>query len=234
MPTTPSHVDQVVPALAQPFAPSTAAPETADSVEALLSGWIAAMSLDPPPHARGRPRILPSLCLWAGMLVCVTRGWSSQLSLWRLLSSQGFWFFPPLPISDQAVYRRLAREGTAPLEQLFTQISALIAARLEALIPSAFRELAAFAQDIVVLDEMTLDRVLRTLAGLRARPAGAAELLGGKRAGVFDVRRQQWRRVQLRTAVHQNEQIAARAGRRVGPGHAGAGRPGLLWFRLVR
>jgi hypothetical protein len=34
-----------------------------------------------PNHAeavgQGRPRIIPATCLWAGILVCVLRGWSS-------------------------------------------------------------------------------------------------------------------------------------------------------------
>ena len=34
----------------------------------------------------GRPRVLPSLCLWSGLLVCVLRGFNSQLALWRLLT----------------------------------------------------------------------------------------------------------------------------------------------------
>ncbi len=37
------------------------------------------------PIAKGRPRILPALCLWAGVIVCVLQGWNSQLGIWRLL-----------------------------------------------------------------------------------------------------------------------------------------------------
>jgi hypothetical protein len=53
---------------------------------------------------RGRPRILPSLALWAGLLVCVSQGFSSQLALRRLLRIKGLispWsqvqILPPLP-----------------------------------------------------------------------------------------------------------------------------------------
>src|SRR5689334_13028436 len=52
-------------------------------------------------------RILPSLLLWAGLLVCVLRGFAHQRTLWRLLSQRGLWGHPPLPLSDEAVYKRL-------------------------------------------------------------------------------------------------------------------------------
>lgn len=144
----------------------------------------------------------------AGVL-CVVRGIAHQRGLWRLLRLGGCWLVPPLPISDEAVYRRLAQEGTAPLQALFTQVGTVLAARLDPLVPASFRDLARFATDVVALDEMTLDQVARTLAGLRALPAGATALLGGTRAGVFDLRRQQWRTVHLRTAAAQNEKVAA-------------------------
>jgi hypothetical protein len=52
---------------------------------------------------RGRPRVLPSLCLWGGLLVCVLRGFTSQLELWRRLAWVGLWDYPRIPVSDQAV-----------------------------------------------------------------------------------------------------------------------------------
>lgn len=52
------------------------------------------------PKGPGRPRVLPSMCLWAGMLVCVLRGMGSQLELWRLLSSKGLWEYPRFEITD--------------------------------------------------------------------------------------------------------------------------------------
>ena len=101
---------------------------TLDEVERFLREAVA--SLEPAPAARrGRPPILPSLCLWAGLLVCVLRGFDSHLSLWRLLSGRGLWDFPRVAISDQAVYHRLARDGTAPLERLFLQPDTRVALR---------------------------------------------------------------------------------------------------------
>jgi len=154
----------------------------------------------------GRPRVLPTLCLWASLLVCVLRGMSSQLALWRLISQRGFWSYPRFAVTDQAIYKRLAQAGTAPLEQLFAQISALLAARLA---PYALGDLAPFATEVVALDEMTLDQVARFLPTLRNVPAGDRQLLPGKLAGSFDLRRQQWRHVQHVTDSLQNDKVAA-------------------------
>ena len=112
--------------------------------------------------------------------MCVLRGFRRQLALWRLLTGGNFWFYPRFPVTDQAVYARLARAGTAPLERLFHQISAVLAARLA---PDQQTTLAPFATEVLVLDETTLDRVARLLPALRPVPAGDVRLLPGKLAG---------------------------------------------------
>jgi hypothetical protein len=137
-------------------------------IEAFLETAIAHLApeaVDARRPGPGRPRVLPGLCLWAGLLVCVLRGFGSQLQLWRLLSVHGLWRFPRAPISDQALYNRLARAGAAPLERLFAQVSRVLAARLA---PYADATLAPFAAAVVALDESTLDRVARLLPALRA------------------------------------------------------------------
>jgi len=162
---------------------------------------------EPPRRGPGRPRVLPALCLWAGLLVCVLRGFSSQLALWRLLSVTGLWRYPRFPLSDQAVYNRLERGGTAPLEQLFRHVGTLLAARGA---PYAPHDLAPFAREVVALDESTLDQVARRLPALRPVPARDERLLAGKLAGLFDLRRQQWRAVRFVPAPRQNEKVLAR------------------------
>jgi hypothetical protein len=147
------------------------------------------------------------LCLWAGLLTCVARGFTSQTDLWRLLAQQGLWDYPRFPLTDQAIYNRLADAGTAPIEQLFAQITAVLTDRLA---PLAEMALAPFATHVVALDESDLDRMARLLPALRALPAGDTRLLGGTLAGVFDLRRQQWQRVAFRTDTSQNEKVAAR------------------------
>jgi hypothetical protein len=145
--------------------------------------------------------------LWVGLVVCVLRGFGSHLALWRLLSSQGLWQFPRVAISDQAVYHRLARDGTAPLAALFTRISALLATRLA---PYAVTTLAPFATGVYALDETTLNRVVRRLPALHTARAGTLALLPGKLAGLFDLRYQLWTRLQYLADPQQNEKVAAR------------------------
>lgn len=183
---------------------------TLEQVEAFLRDAIGGLEPDPAEAARrgpGRPRVLPSLCLWGGLLVCVLRGFGSQVALWRLLSWRGLWEYPRFPLSDQAIYRRLAGAGTAPLEALFLQVSALLAARLAPVVGTA---LAPFASQVVALDETTLDPVARSLPALRGLPPGAPARLPGKLAAIFDLRRQQWVHVEHRSELHQNDRVAAR------------------------
>jgi hypothetical protein len=70
--------------------------------------------------------------------------------------------------------------------------------------------LVPWAPMVVALDETTLDQVARLLPTLRAVPAGDARLLPGKLAALFDLRTQQFVRVDYREAVHQNEKVVAR------------------------
>lgn len=185
------------------------APAIIGDLDAFLRDAVQSLTPDHrEPVGRGRPRILPALCLWAGLLTCVARGFASQTDLWRLLTQQGLWDYPRFPVSDQAIYNRLAAAGTAPLEQLFARITALLADRLT---PLAETTLAPFATQVVALDESDLDRMARLLPALRALPAGDARLLSGTLAGVFDLRLQQWCRIAYRSETTQNEKVAARA-----------------------
>lgn len=183
---------------------------TVDQIERFLTDALAHLTPDPPPpgdRPPGRPPVLPALCLWAGLLVCVLHGFGSHLALWRLLTGVGLWHFPRVAVTDQALYNRLARDGTGPLERLFAHVSTVLADRLA---PYAAPPLAAFATAVYALDEMTLDQVARLLPALRALPAGATGLLPGKLAGLFDLRRQQWARVDYLGDPQQNEKVAAR------------------------
>lgn len=175
-----------------------------------IEGFVRAIVSDcqlggPVAPTLGRPAILPALALWSGLLICLIRGFSSQRDLWRLLQSGRFWDFPRYAISDQAVYHRLARDGTAPLEALFAQVSRVVAERLEAWVDD---DLAPFASQVVALDETTLDPVARTLPVLRGVPTEQA--IPGKLAGLFDIRRQQWQRIHFHPDFRQNEKVLAR------------------------
>ncbi len=61
------------------------------------------------------------------------------------------------------------------------------------------------------LDETTLDPVARLLPVLRTLPRGPAARLPGKLTGLFDLRREQWRRLVHQPNPQQNEKVAAAA-----------------------
>ncbi len=135
-------------------------------VEATVAGGIADLEPDLGEARRpgpGRPRILPAVALWSGVLVCVLRGMPSQRAVWRLLTARGLFHYPRFALSDQAVYTRLATDGAAPLEALFAGVSRLPVARLA---PHAGPTLAPFAAAVVALDETTLDQVAEVARGV--------------------------------------------------------------------
>jgi Transposase DDE domain len=156
----------------------------------------------------GRPRIMPSMCLWAGLLVCVLQGLNSQRALWRLLNKGNFWFYPRFAVSDQAVYKRLERAGTSPMQRLFRQVSEVLAQRLA---PFESTQLAPFASGVWALDQSTLDQVARTLPALRGSPPADPRLLPGKLSALYNVRAQQWKHIEQIENPTQNEKVAARA-----------------------
>jgi hypothetical protein len=179
---------------------------TLERIENFLQEMIEQMEpIHSNPIGRGRPRILPALCLWAGVLVCVLQGWNSQLRIWRLLSGKGLWNYPRYPVSDQAIYKRLEEGGEAPLKSLFEEVSRVLEERLK----PYEQPLAPFASEVVAMDATTLDKVMRHLPLLRAEVDGAYRLLAGKLAGVFDVRLQQWRYVEYIEKPQENERVSA-------------------------
>lgn len=180
-----------------------------DRLESFLSELIAALvpTAGVAGRNRGRPPILPGLLLWAGLVVCILRRETTQLGLWRLLSRHGLWHFPAVPVTDDAVYKRLERAGPAAMERLFTALTALLVPRLT---PAADATLAPFATEVFAIDETTLDPVARKLPILRGLPPGDDRLLPGKLAGAFDVRRQLWRVLVHLPNPRQNEKVAAR------------------------
>lgn len=186
----------------------TADPDVLDRVELLLTELIVDLAPDlDVGSGRGRPRILPAAMLWAGLTVCVLRGWMEQKGLWRLLAGTGLWHYTPVPVSDEAVYKRLAKADPSPMAGLFTTLTTVLTERLT---PHADLTLAPHAAEIFAIDQTTLDAVARRLPILREVPVGDARLLPGKLAGVFDVRRQLWCRVEYVADPHQNEKVVAR------------------------
>jgi hypothetical protein len=160
----------------------------------------------PPPAARGRGAlpILPASALWTGMLVCVLRGFSTQLALWRLLAVHGLWG-QTFDVKPGAVYDRLERGTTVSLEALFVRLSQLLHERLT---PYADTTLAPFATEVVAIDETVLEKALKLLPALREKRGRA--LLPGKLATVFNLRLQQWVRAEVIEDINEREQLHAR------------------------
>jgi hypothetical protein len=178
-------------------------------IETFLRELVTDMAPGPSPApGPGRPPILPALALWAGLLVCVLRGFSAQLGLWRLLCERGIWDFPRFSVCDQAVYTRLAHAGTAPLEGLLRNVTTALKERLQ---PAMDTTLAPFATEVVALDSTTADQTQRKLPALRNVPKGDKRLLPGKLQAIFDVRRQLWRSIKFTPDAHQNDKVDARA-----------------------
>jgi len=142
------------------------------------------------------------MLLWSGLLVCILRGFRAQLDLWRLLTQQGLWHFPRVNVCDMAVYNRLERSSSAGMQHLLEQVTQAIQAAWPDLSSVTY---ARFATAIVALDRTTLDPLLRKLKLLRNVPPGTASLLAGTLTCLFDLRRQQWLRVEFDRDATQNE-----------------------------
>lgn len=153
---------------------------------------------DHAPRRRGRPRHLCSSHLWLALVVCTLHGMHSYADLWRLLATRSVGRFAALLLCSPAILCRLECGGLQPLYALNTRLGELLAQRLP--LPSACT-LAPFATQIVAFDETTLDVVHKHLPALRSLPKGDPGLLAGKVAALFDVRTQQWRRIQFRPDV---------------------------------
>ncbi len=192
---------------------------TSDQLEDLLRSTVSAVEEEEETclvkRGVGRPRDLSARCLWAAFLVCVLRGLHSQKAVWRLLSLGPLWSFAHSVLTAQAVYKRLDQAGTAPLEELFAQISQHLLALVSALVEQGEREgtlqrIAPFAPDILALDETILDQVARRLPMLRQAAKGATVLIPGKLVSLFSVRHQQWRRIHFEATSLQDEKVSAR------------------------
>jgi hypothetical protein len=189
---------------AEPAEPERA--ELIQSIEAFLKPILMELSAAPPRTGPGRPWVLPAMALWAGVLVGVARGFSSQLDIWRLLTASGLWELPHYAVKDDAVYKRLKDAGRDTFQCLFGQVTAVLQQRLRPL-SQPLGGLAAFASGVYALDGMTLDRVSKRLPSLRG---GDDTILPGKVAAVFDVRAQLWRTITFVEDARANDKTAAR------------------------
>jgi hypothetical protein len=138
--------------------------------------------------------------LWLAVLVGTIRHAKHLSSIWRSLCLESTGSFPAVHLTYEAVRKRLLAAGTQPLQRLFASLSVALGNWALAQQPSALG-VAAFATQVVALDETTLDAVRRLTAELRDLPVGDPHLLVGKLAGLFDLRLQRWVRLQFRADV---------------------------------
>lgn len=181
--------------------------ELLQTIETFLKPILAGLVPAPERTGPGRPRVLPAVALWAGVLVAVARGFSAQLDLWRLLTHSGLWDFPRFAVSDDAVYTRLKAAPRETFQVLLAQVTAVLRGPTRP-VTNTLGRLAAFASGVYALDSMTLDAVSKRLPALRARAETA--ILPGKVAAVFDVRAQLWQTVEFVEDAQANDKLAAR------------------------
>ena len=155
---------------------------------------------------RGRPATLSALHLCLGIVLCGLRGFGAQVKLWRLLCLEPVGPFLPVQVVDQAVYNRLER-AAGVMHQFFGQVSGWMRQQVA---PWEDRSLAPFACQVLALDESTLDAVGRWLPQLRRLVQGDPQLLAGRISALFDVRLQQWVRVDVLAEASANCKAHAR------------------------
>jgi Transposase DDE domain len=174
-----------------------------DALEEDLHDLLGSLPTQPRrPSQPGAPPVLPAFLFWAGLLVCVLRGFSAQQSLWRLVCLKGLWDYPRIQLTRQAIYERLARAPGTALQEWFNRITLVLRQRFEGLCDVPY---AAFATEIFALDHSTLDAMLRKLKLLREVPRGASQLIPGQLATLFDLRRQLFYRVEFWKEAKRNE-----------------------------
>lgn len=157
----------------------------------VVEHWSRALTLS--GQRRGRKPTLSAMHLCLAIVLCGLEGFGSQLRLWRLICLEPIGDFAPVQVVDQAIYNRLATVAPA-MKQLFEQISASVCQQTA---DWEDRRVAPWASRVLALDESTLDVVGRWLPQLRALCSGDTGLLAGRLCGLFDVRRQQWVRLEL-------------------------------------
>ncbi len=151
-------------------------------------------------RGRGRPPSFSLEHLWVAVLVGMLTQADGLRRIWRGMVSGPLGSFPMLSVTYEAVRSRLLAAGTAPLHHFFGQIRQALLLWAEQQHLSAL-PLASFAKEVVALDETSLDELKRLTADLREVPDKDAHLRPGKLAGLFDLRRQQWVRLQFRADV---------------------------------
>ncbi len=172
------------------------------SPQSALVGWLEEhiRLLFPDPSEaksgkRGRPSemTLPHLCL--ALFVGVFCGATGFTDIWRWLVTEPLGSFPKLSITDDAVRKAVERWGPQTFANLYLHLCDTLP---KVKISQSTTGLATIATEIVAMDESTLDAVHRHRKQVRHLAPGGNGLLAGKIAGLWDIRRQRWFRLQFR------------------------------------
>ena len=172
------------------------------SSQSALVGWLEEhirILFPPKPEnekrKRGKPSelTLPHLCL--ALFVGVFCGATGFTDIWRWLVVEPLGSFPKLSVTDDAVRKAVERWGPQTFANLYIHLcDALPKVKLS----QSTTGLATFAREIMAIDESTLDAIHRHRKQVRHLDPGGNGLLAGKIAGVWDVRKQRWFRLQFR------------------------------------
>ncbi len=153
------------------------------------------------PRGRGRPQQVSGTQLWSSLLLCALQGMHSFADWRRLLGLQSIGLFTPLWLTRNGLVKRLLRAGLVPLQEVWEAVNARLAFPAS---QPATAALAAFALEILCLDETRLDAVGRYLKPRRGLSAHDSACFAGKLIGLFDLRAQRWLRLEWREAVQEN------------------------------
>lgn len=149
---------------------------------------------------RGRPPTFSLEHLWLAVLVGMLHHGESVARIWRSMRTGPIGTFPLVNVTYNAVRTRLLKAGMVPLQHFFLQMREALRLFQEQSGICAL-PLASFAPQVVALDETSLDELKRLTADLREVPDKNPHLRPGKLAGLFDLRSQQWVRLQFRADV---------------------------------
>src|SRR5215469_6182606 len=116
------------------------------------------------PRRRGRPHQVSGAHLWSSLLLCALQGMHSFEDWRRLLGLQSIGPFTPIWLTRNGLVKRLLQAGLVPLQDVWDSVSAQLALTTSQTVPA---KLAAFAPEILCLDETRLDAVGRCLKPLR-------------------------------------------------------------------
>ena len=155
----------------------------------------------PTTLGRGRPQQVCWTQLWSSLLLCAVQGMHSFADWRRLVGLQQIGPFAPVWLTRNGLVKRLLQGGLEPFHELWELINAYLAQSGSQAVPAT---LAAFASQILCLDETRLDALGKYLKPLRGLSAHDSASFAGKLIGLFDLRAQRWLRLEWREAVHEN------------------------------